>query len=311
MLSHWEKLQESYNNAPTEVRDFVDGGSVVRFVELLDKSPEITRDLIFGCNLKILSEITDTELHNYISSTLLAYTDALNMINAGSSLFISENEYIKLSNPSINSELRKNLIASCSAPAKYLSSDESRVELLMFAVKKQIFNTATLKKYLVLVSDVVLGFYKIEDVVPLLQQELGIDARTAALLGADVIDFLAPLSDPNWKPPTEQDDESVSVAPERITETTEPSHEISAMNEPVVSVPTELPELRTMAADMIEGRSPVRNTYTPVPSVDVPVYVSTQPTIEKKVPEAPSYTAPLYEPPKPNVDTPLEQPRWG
>ncbi len=81
------------------------------------------------------------------------------------------------------------------------------------------------------------------------------------------------------------------------------------------ALPTEptntLPELRTMAADMIEGRSPVRNTFNAAATIDEPVYVSTQPTIEKPAPEAPSYTAPLYQPPKPNVDAPLEKPRWG
>jgi hypothetical protein len=72
-----------------------------------------------------------------------------------------------------------------------------------------------------------------------------------------------------------------------------------------------LPELRTMAADMLEERSPVRSTYNPVTATDEPVYQSTQPVITKPVPEAPSYNAPLYQPPKPNVDTPLEKPRWG
>lgn len=306
MLSHWEKLQESYNNAPKEARDFVNGGSVISFMESLEKSPDITRDLIFGCNLKILTEITDTELISYLSSTLSTYSDMLNMVNAGASLFISETEYIKLSNPSINSELRKSLIANCSEPAQYLSSDESRAKLLFFAVEKKIFNQAILKKYLVLISDIILGFYKIEDTVPLLQQELEIDAKTAALLGADVLDFLAPLSDPNWQPPAETDEtENISI----------PENQIAAANQSVINpepvVSTILPELRTMAADMEEGRSPVRSTFNAAAAMEEPVYVSTQPTIEKPATEAPSYSAPLYQPPKPNVDAPLEKPRWG
>lgn len=310
MQSHWEKLQESYNNAPKEARDFVDGLSIVRFIESLGKNLEITRDLIFGCNLKILTEITDTELISYISSTLSNYSDSLKIINAGSSLFISEKEYIKLSSPSINSELRKNLINSCSEPAKYLSSDKNRVKLLKFAIEKQIFNPPILKKYLVLISDIILGFYKIEDTVPLLQQELGLDAKTSALLGADVLDFLAPLSDPNWLPPTEEDDVPVNTTfePSPATEETLPT---ASPGVQTASAATELPELRTMAADMIEGRSPVRNTFNAAATIDEPVYVSTQPTIEKPAPEAPSYSAPLYQVPKPNVDAPLEKPRWG
>jgi len=80
---------------------------------------------------------------------------------------------------------------------------------------------------------------------------------------------------------------------------------------PASSESSTLPELRTMAADMVEGWSPVRNTFNAASAIDEPVYVSTQPSIEKVVPEAPSYSAPLYQAPKPNVDAPLEKPRWG
>ena len=72
-----------------------------------------------------------------------------------------------------------------------------------------------------------------------------------------------------------------------------------------------LPELRTMAADMAEERSPVRSTFNAAASIDEPVYISTQPTIEKKAPDAPSYSSPLYQTPKPNIEAPLEKPRWG
>jgi hypothetical protein len=72
-----------------------------------------------------------------------------------------------------------------------------------------------------------------------------------------------------------------------------------------------LAPIRTMATDMEEMRSPVRTSFNAGAAIDEPVYVSTQPAIEKKVPDVPSYTAPLYQPPKPNVDAPLEKPRWG
>ncbi len=72
-----------------------------------------------------------------------------------------------------------------------------------------------------------------------------------------------------------------------------------------------IPQIRTMAADMIEGRSPVRNTFNAEVTSNEPIFTSTQPTIERVVPAAPSYTAPMYEQPKPNVDAPLEKPRWG
>jgi hypothetical protein len=68
------------------------------------------------------------------------------------------------------------------------------------------------------VGDIILGFYKIEDTVPLLQQELGLDPRTAALLGADVLDFLAPLSDPNWQPPVEETEYEEEMGGEDVSE---------------------------------------------------------------------------------------------
>ena len=161
---------------------------------------------------------------------------------------------------------------------------------------------------LTLIGDIILGFYKIEDTVPLLQQELGLDAKTAALLGAELLDFLAPLSDPNWRPPVEEADDLTDIgiasfsAPRTVGNLVETAQ--------IVKEP-ELPTLRTMAADMAEERSPVRSTFNAAASIDEPVYISTQPTIEKKAPDAPSYSSPLYQTPKPNIEAPLEKPRWG
>jgi hypothetical protein len=151
-------------------------------------------------------------------------------------------------------------------------------------------NSELLEHFKALISDVALGFYRKEDTVPLLQQELGLDPKSAALLGTEVLDMFEVISKDSWTPPT-----TVNQTPS-VT--------------PVVH-DNVLPELRTMAADMMEERSPVRSTFNPIATLDEPIYQSTQPTIEKKVPGAPSYTAPLYQPPKPNVDAPLEKPRWG
>jgi len=82
-------------------------------------------------------------------------------------------------------------------------------KLRSIAQKYDLHGDENYKKFGITVGDIILGFYRIEDTVPLLQQELGVDPRTAALLGADVLDFLAPLFDPNWQPPvekTEQED---------------------------------------------------------------------------------------------------------
>lgn len=160
--------------------------------------------------------------------------------------------------------------------------------------------------FVLLIGDIILSFYKIEDTVALLQQELELDAKTAALLGSDVLDFLAPLSDPNWQPPAEDSnsDEGIEI------ESAAPNLNYVTPIEPA-QVETRVPEIRTMAGDILEERSPVRSTYNPVAALDEPMYQSSQPVIAKKAPDAPSYNAPLYQAPKPNVDAPLEKPRWG
>lgn len=99
-----------------------------------------------------------------------------------------------------------NVYTKSNSKQKYLfSSKESDNKLFSIAQKYDIDkDEETNKLFTITVGDIILGFYKIEDTVPLLQQELGLDPRTAALLGADVLDFLSPLSDPNWQPPVEE-----------------------------------------------------------------------------------------------------------
>ena len=212
----------------------------------------------------------------------------------------------------INSNLRIEVFNKASTAQIWLySSGEAGESLYLIGKKFNLSSDNTVyKKYSQTIGDIILGFYKIEDTVPLIQQELGLDAKTAALLGADVLDFLTPLSDPNWQPPTEEDAASVNTTFE-LSPVTKETLNTASPGVQTAPAATELPELRTMAADMVEGRSPVRNTFNAAAAIDEPVYVSSQPTIEKPAPDAPSYTAPLYQPPKPNVDAPLEKPRWG
>lgn len=151
-------------------------------------------------------------------------------------------------------------------------------------------NEDTIEQFKIVISDIALGFYNRGDTVALLQQELGLDPKNAALLGTEVLDVFETITLSTWLPPT---------TPNQLP-TAHQTYQ-SAI----------LPELRTMAADMEEGRSPARSTFNAAASFDEPIYSSTQPVIEKPAPEAPSYTAPLYQPPKPNVDAPLEKPRWG
>jgi hypothetical protein len=165
--------------------------------------------------------------------------------------------------------------------------------------KYSLVNDEVLESLHMLLGDIMLGFYKIEDTVPLLQQELGLDARTAALLGADVLDFLTPLSDPNWQPPATIENtttNSTTNVPEVQTETTLVNPEITAVSG---------------TSQVLDGRSPIRSSFTPLEDSSVPVHSSTQEATRAVLSDLPSYNAPLYQNPKPAPDGPLERPRWG
>ena len=167
-----------------------------------------------------------------------------------------------------------------------------------------------------LVGDIILGFYKVEDTVPLLQQELGLNAKTAALLGADVLDFLAPLSDPTFVVPTEEPEE-VEQVEEIVTNEMESVvshlHTTPATSQPVVTPvvsyrpPTTTPSVHTMATDATAARAGYQS------AIEIePTYRSEQPDMRKTLSDLPSYanpsnTMPQSSTPKP----PIDPPRWG
>jgi len=200
------------------------------------------------------------------------------------------------------------------------------------------------------VSHIILGFYKIEDTVPLLQQELNLDPRTAALLGADVLDFLAPLSDPNWQPPVEDDEgldaedslnqeqseealsdsstvaESPLVTPQitnnqpHIIPFTQLKNEIPAPYPAATPTQNEKadietnPALHTMARDMDQIRQVDAPLPRSAPSLNLehnPTYMSqNQDSLRQPLSNTPSYT------PTPTQNTPTpphnpEPPRWS
>lgn len=188
-------------------------------------------------------------------------------------------------------------------------------------------------KFAITVGDIILGFYKIEDTVPLLQQELGLDPKTAALLGAEVLEFLAPLSDPNWQPPVEADENEVAgesetvqealvsripvKAPAPVTETS--SAVIQAPTEAVVSTIAAQAPIQTFASDMaaVRNGTPAHTTvpaYEPTPTYSAtpePVYQSTQPAARPNLGNIPSYatpSAPAMPPPTPPAP---DRPRWS
>ena len=70
-----------------------------------------------------------------------------------------------------------------------------------------------------------------------------------------------------------------------------------------------IPEMRTMASDMAQERSPDRSTFNAAADFEEPAYVSTQPIIEKKVVDVPSFSSSVYPSPKP--DAPTTDSRWN
>jgi hypothetical protein len=229
-------------------------------------------------------------------------------------------EIMKSDNP-IDEKTRRDIIAAQPERQKlvYLytkTNPHLRILMEQFALSEEQIETG-----IVLLGDITLGFYRTEDTVPLLQQELGLDPKTAALLGAEVIEFLTPLSDPNWQPPVEMADVDEDEDLKDITD-----NEVPTITPVVNHIPEKAPALalnpiHTLASDM----ATVRNVITPSPNVSTgsitpstytnvseptPVYQSTQP-VPKPLSTIPSYT-PAPTPPAPVAPPPVpDRPRWS
>jgi hypothetical protein len=200
----------------------------------------------------------------------------------------------------------------------FFSNPSSGKRLREISQKFSFYKTDKYKIFATTIGDIILGFYKIEDTVPLLQQELGLDPKTAALLGADVIEFLAPLSDPSWQPPqdatTEGDGsalDSVSTPPAAIkipVKAPVPVGSVAPTATPVLPVAT---PLHTYADDLasVRGTEP-RRSYEQAPEPEqTPTYSSTQP-IRQPLSPLPTYTSaptPVPQVPAPSPD----RPRWS
>jgi hypothetical protein len=198
----------------------------------------------------------------------------------------------------ITKEIRDSQYNKTTKIARYLySTSYSGKYIFTIAKKYDLHKDEMYKKFAITVGDIILGFYRIEDTVPLLQQELGLDPRTAALLGADVLDFLAPLSDPNWQPPVEErdewDEESESshrddgatsevgtVTPPIASTVDEPQYVSPQItnNQPyqVPFMPNDTMSPTTLTPEAsVTGRAPQTSTYQPVGAP--PAHVASQP----------------------------------
>lgn len=200
-------------------------------------------------------------------------------------------------------EVSKNILPA----QKYLYSSAYSGEALYFIAKKYDFHKdeSIYAKFAKTVGDIVLGFYRVPDTVPLLQQELGLSPRTAAILGADVLDFLAPLSDPNWHPPQPEIIEEEVSTPEQIpvpipTLSTEPYHQILES----------LPTAPVMTPNYIAPAAPSPTTPQSSSLHFEPIHTSVgQDALRQPLSQIPSYNnQPTTNTPPADIETP---PQWG
>ena len=215
----------------------------------------------------------------------------------------------------LTEEIRDTTYETATLVQKYLySSGEAGNKLRTIAESQSLESPDLYSKFAITVGDIILGFYNVEDTEPLLIQELGISAEVAKLLAEEVREFLAPLDDPNWQPPTEEeleysttesvqtipedsqpaaldtepDPTPVSATPTASSTSTPPPPPPDAPAPPTTTAPNtppqpnvtpvspDTPGLRTMAHDMQDARSPQRHTFEPIPEDDVPTYTSSQ-----------------------------------
>jgi hypothetical protein len=220
--------------------------------------------------------------------------------------------------------LRVDVFRKSSDRVKYLYGDLEN--LIRSSDTASKFSIIDQEKFETTVGDIVLGFYKIEDTVPLLQQELGLDPKTAALLGAEVLEFLTPLSDPTWQPPVEESEDTV-LKGEDIPPA---AQEVAVSRIPVkapayysesIPTPPQAPAAAVTAIPVYTPTAPVNTApvYTPnyephptPPTTHEPVYQSTQPSsVRPPLSNIPSYTPPATPPaPVPPAPAP-DRPRWS
>jgi len=192
----------------------------------------------------------------------------------------------------ITKEIRNEHFEEASIAQQYLyASAEAGTKLFTIAERHAIVNRGAYKQFALTVGDIILGFYKIEDTVPLLQQELEIDEATAQKLGAEVLAFLAPLNDPTWQPPPETELES-EVAPPVPRQGSgiaiSHSDDTTTKRIPIKASALAVPKpIHTFASDMetvreypegVEMDVPIEAPQAPVPAIEPAVVANATPT---------------------------------
>ncbi len=265
---------------------------------------ELTEALVADCgfgmneSLRITQSILDTLPPEMLEAQHSAYA-----------------EIMKSDHP-IDERTRRDIIAAQPKKQKlvYLyakTNPHLRVLLEQFSLPAEKIEAG-----IVLLGDIILGFYKTEDTVPLLQQELELDPKTAALLGAEVLEFLTTLASPDWQPPAD--------AP-RVTEPEAnriPIKSPALFGTPSTPEPVATPMPVPQSAPMVSPLATETPVYEPTPTSYVstpaptPVYQSTQPVTTPTPAPAPLSTIPSYTP-TPTPPTPVapvtapDRPRWS
>ncbi len=185
----------------------------------------------------------------------------------------------------LTNEIRLNALSSASAAQFYFLANADSIQTYSGLLKKYQLEDKS-KLFLVTIGDIILGFYQIEDTVPLLEQELGIDSATAEKLGQEVLAFLAPLNDPTWEPPVEEEVDEDANAESIVEEggTTMSFADNEAVSIPIQStrIPIKAPAitapqpLHTYAHDMEVVRHPEAfEDAIPAPTSPEPVVPAT------------------------------------
>lgn len=307
---------------------------IVLFLLFFIDADGLARFLVTDCHVEphLADEVTSSILKGLPANLLSTQNEVFDEINKQESTedqVISESTRMAILK---QSSLRK---------IKFYQYVYSKGRLPALAAHYNITEPVVVATFKELINDIILGFYNIEDIIPLLEQELEIDAKTAELLGAEVTDFLLPLSDPTWQPPVESEENQISTTVDELATNSEgmttgndvvpvvtaPPTPVDTINPaPNFVIPSNLqggravaskeasaaPEIHTMASDANLARSPERNSYQPVQTdVDDVVHTSNQPDTRQTLSDLPAYTSGTPET-KPTVSaiTP-EPPRWG
>lgn len=131
---------------------------------------------------------------------------------------------------------------SKASPAQQYLCSESGGALLEIA-KKYSLDKEAYKNFAITIGAVVLNFSPKTDLPKLLVSEVGLDEITALKMTGDLLDFLEPLTDPNWQPPPE------SVYDEDFSDEVLPT-----VQEEIAETEATLKSLRTMADDQVAAK---------------------------------------------------------